>query len=246
MKLKNILKFTIPAIMVLMLVILSVNAISDKGVLNPKIDKSTQITIKHSFNKLDGEWWQWALSIPPSANPVLDTTGQDCEVGQHGDVWFLAGLFGSGTATRTCSIPAGKTVYFPVINSVNINTPNVCGQDANNIPATDLLNLSSAYVNNATNLSANLDGKPVKMNRFQYIFEIALPEDNIFDEPCEAANLGNVPAGIYSPSADDGFYATLPPLDAGIHTLHIHAENPDQAFVIDVTYNLNVVVISLK
>ena len=49
-------------------------------------------------------------------------------VGQSGSVWFLAGIFGGGSATRTCAVPAGKALYFPVLNSVNINAPNVCGQ----------------------------------------------------------------------------------------------------------------------
>jgi hypothetical protein len=79
------------------------------------------------FEQLSAEWWQWALSIPTSENPQLDTTGGKCVVGQRGSVWFLAGIFGGGTTTRICSVPADKVLYFPVINSVNINTPNVCG-----------------------------------------------------------------------------------------------------------------------
>src|SRR6266404_1942081 len=42
---------------------------------------------------LTGEWWQWALSIPASQNPLLDTTGDKCMVGQRGPIWFLAGTF---------------------------------------------------------------------------------------------------------------------------------------------------------
>src|SRR5437867_9117304 len=79
--------------------------------------------------ELSTQWWQWALSLPPSVNPQTDTTGEDCVVGQRGSTWFLAGVFGGGTASRTCSIPQGTTLFFPIINSVNINTPNVCGQD---------------------------------------------------------------------------------------------------------------------
>jgi len=53
-----------------------------------------------------------------------------------------------------------------------------------------------------------------------------------------------VPAGIYSPAVDDGFYVQLNPLKVGSHTLHFHAENP--GFVEDVTYNLTVVPVLLK
>ena len=66
-----------------------------------------------SFRQLSAEWWQWALSIPTSVNPQLDATGQDAVVGQHGSVWFLAGVFGGGTATRTCSVPEGTGTLFP-------------------------------------------------------------------------------------------------------------------------------------
>ena len=41
--------------------------------------------------QLTGEWWQWALSIPTSVNPLLDTTGERCMIGQRGSTWFLAG-----------------------------------------------------------------------------------------------------------------------------------------------------------
>ena len=79
------------------------------------------------LSELTAQWWQWAISIPTTANPLLDMTGGNCLVGQHGSVWFLAGNSG-GTATRQCSVPEGTALFFPVANYVNINTPNVCGQ----------------------------------------------------------------------------------------------------------------------
>lgn len=83
------------------------------------------------------------------------------------------------------------------------------------------------------------------MQRVQsVVFDVALPEDNVFDSPC--ANIGNVPAGIFSPGVDDGFYVLLNPLKAGNHTLQFHAENRSQNFSTDVTYNLTVVPVSLK
>jgi hypothetical protein len=46
-----------------------------------------------------------------------------------------------------------------------------------------------------------------------------------------------LPAGIYSPAVDDGFYVLLDPLSVGNHALHFHAENPMQNFIQDVTHN---------
>ena len=51
-----------------------------------------------------------------------DTTGEFASLGQSGPVWFLAGTFGS-TVTRTVTIPAGKTLFFPILNTIWINIP---------------------------------------------------------------------------------------------------------------------------
>ena len=32
-----------------------------------------------SFKESSAEWWQWALSIPVSENPLLDETGEKCD-----------------------------------------------------------------------------------------------------------------------------------------------------------------------
>jgi len=71
-------------------------------------------------------WWQYAFSIPvhnPSnfsqfLNPLFDETRTDCAVGQaNNPVFFLVGVFNiSGKATRTCTVPAGKMLFFPILN----------------------------------------------------------------------------------------------------------------------------------
>ena len=191
-----------------------------------------------SLSELSALWWQWGLSIPTAQNPQLDTTGENCMIGQRGSLWFLAGTWLGGTATRTCSIPEDKVLFFPVLNSVQVNAPNVCGQGPQNISVQDLRQAASAGLIGATGLSVEVDGKPVNnLLRIQSdVFDAALPENNIFDAPCAPAN---VPAGIYSPAVDDGFYARLDPLKIGQHTLHIHSAA--QGLVVDVTYKLTVV-----
>ena len=79
------------------------------------------------FAKLSAEWWQWALSIPTSVNPMTDPTGEFAVVGQRGSIWFLAGKWGGTTAIRSCSVPQGTALFFPVTNAVGINAPGVCG-----------------------------------------------------------------------------------------------------------------------
>ena len=65
-------------------------------------------------------WWRWFLSTPKLTNPVLDQTGKYAHIHQPSEhVWFLAGKIANENGNlphRFCSLPAGKSVLFPVIN----------------------------------------------------------------------------------------------------------------------------------
>lgn len=151
-----------------------------------------------SFKKLSTEWWQWALSIPASVNPQLDETGEDAFVGQRGSVWFLAGAFSGGTVVRNMVfVPEGTALFFPVINQINFNTPNVCGQGPGNLSVIDMRALSAAFIDGAVNLSVTVDGIAIKkLRRVQsQVFEVALPKDNVFVPLCAPLPL---PPGVYS------------------------------------------------
>ena len=197
-----------------------------------------------SAGELSAEWWQWVYSIPGVVNPVLDATGAYCAVGQCGDVWFLAGTF-AGAAVRSCIIPEGKTLFFPVINNALFDSPNQCGQGPGSLGSVkDTRAQAAAFIDSATKLSVTLDGKSVKQTQRikSQVFEVSMPADNIYVyfniTPCDP--------GVYSPAVDDGYYALINPLGVGSHTLHIHAESPLSGFVTDVTYNLTVVPVKLK
>ena len=198
------------------------------------------------LSSLTAEWWQWALSIPSTVSPLEDNTGENCVVGQRSSVWFLAGSFFGGTATRRCNVPEGVTLFFPVSNAVNFNTPNVCGQVQASISVKDLRATSAAFIEGVTNMEVDLDGKPLRdVKRTQSrVFPVALPADNVFNSFCGGP--ASVPAGIYSPGVDDGFYVWLNPLKPGNHKLHFHAENSGQAFMEDITYQLTIVPVSSK
>lgn len=208
-----------------------------------------------SFNAWSAEWWQDFLSISSSVNPMLDTNGGKCVVGQRGPVWFLAGTFGtlSGPITRHCSIPEGKALFFPVLNAVWFNTPNVCGQGPENLSVANLRTLAAGDVAKATTLSAKVDGQAIpdlNIDNLNFrvkstIFDIALPQNNVFDPICANAGLGDVPGGIYSPSVADGVYVMLKPLSVGSHTVRIEAANTD-GLSLDVTYKLKVVPVRRK
>jgi hypothetical protein len=65
---------------------------------------------------LPARWWTWAAAAPKASDPISDTTGEWCGKNQPTDVWFLAGTFGNGPISRSCEIPTGTPVYFPVLN----------------------------------------------------------------------------------------------------------------------------------
>ena len=202
------------------------------------------------FSRLSAQWWQWALSIPTSNSPLLDTTGEKCMVGQRGPTWFLATVFFGGSGTpiiRNCTVPDNVSLFFPVTNFVNINSPNICGEGPAEKSVAALRAGAAPFIDGAINLLVEIDGKPVEhLRRLQSkVFAAALPEENIFDAPC--ASIGNVPAGVYSPAVDDGVYVHIGALKPGPHILRIRAQSPASGFVQeDVIYNLNVQHVSLK
>jgi hypothetical protein len=75
----------------------------------------TQTWAGKSYADLAGEWWRWAAQIPASLNPVADRTGFLCRIGQSGSFFFLAQSGGGPAVRRTCTVPAGRAVFFPVI-----------------------------------------------------------------------------------------------------------------------------------
>ncbi len=206
---------------------------------NPPPQSQSQKT----FGKLSNAWWQWALSIPTNVNPLLDTTGADCGQGQSGSVWFLAGTFGGGSATRSCTIPAGKTLFFPTINFFQNNVGNgteVCPKTHFSIPTMwGILNPEVAAV---TTHEATVDNVPQQDQRAgpnNTPYNVKIPEDNLFNLACGSPPNPLIPAGTYSPNVSDGFYVMLAPLPTGTHTIHFSAatsQGPQQ----DVTYNLTV------
>ena len=78
----------------------------------------------HAYGKTYAEWsvkwWQWVFSLPATNSPILDTG--DCSAGQSGPVWFLASTFGCTTTTRSCTIPAGVALFFPIAWGAADNT----------------------------------------------------------------------------------------------------------------------------
>jgi hypothetical protein len=79
--------------LVLSIVIGLISPVSDawadgQNNLNRKIFSPDSKPFNKSFNEWNAEWWQFMYSLPASVNPLLDDTGANCVVGQHGLVVF--------------------------------------------------------------------------------------------------------------------------------------------------------------
>ncbi len=94
-----------------------------------------------TYGEWAAAWWQWLLPIPPctagvpdpkhptecagTPAPTLDLTGDECATHQDlsGSVWFLAGTsyntLDFGAPTRSCTVPADKYRFFPIVNVID-------------------------------------------------------------------------------------------------------------------------------
>jgi len=186
-----------------------------------------------SYGQWSAKWWQWALSIPEATNPLLDSSGANCAEGQAGPVWFLAGTFG-GSATRTCTVPDGKALLFPVLNFVDGAAVFDC-QPTGSGPCDEeaLRAEAKAAEDNPLLLEASVDGVALQ-NLSAYrtqspVFSITFPEGAIF----------GLPSGTFTPNVSDGYWVMLAPRSAGTHTIHFKGIDHN-GFSAEVTYNLTV------
>jgi hypothetical protein len=207
--------------------------------------RTTALADEDELPAMTARWWQLMFSIPSgrkvNVNPINDTVGTNCLVGQRGPTWFLGGSLTPSPVTRSCSVPSGEALFFPVINASNINTPGVCRQENRDLSVDELRAQIAPFIDGATKVLAEVDRKPVtNIVRVQSnVFAVALPAENISSIQCNETIL----KGIYSPAVDDGLYVLLQPLGVGLHTIHVHAEVPNPPkpnFVQDITYNLSV------
>jgi hypothetical protein len=166
---------------------------------------------------LAAQWWQWALAEPTSDNPLTDTTGQFAAVNQRGRVWFLAGNTG-GTTTRTITVPAGKALFFPIVNVFDVEdgiaVPGGTIVFMTHKPLQVAQGIVSSIIATATGLVCQVDGIPLQITAAN------LEQSTPFSVFLPAGNILGQPAGVYFPFIDSGYYVLLNPLSAGIHTIH--------------------------
>jgi len=164
-------------------------------------------------------WWQWAATFERFESPVADQTGERCAGHQSGDVWFLAGTYETQRTFRTCRVPRGKHLFFPLINYVVM--PNGAP-----IKCQSVMNTAARTTEGVSNLVLRIDGE-----RYGDLARHRQATGDCF-------NLGELvtpPVRMY-PSAANGYYVMLRPLPPGTHVIDLGGILPSMAQA--VTYTL--------
>lgn len=163
-----------------------------------------------SYGQWTVKWWKWMLSTPKSINPLIDHSGKNAAINQPAEnVWFLAGKLGTEDKSfplRTCNIPLGKSLLFPVINceANPIEYPDLKTEQ-------DLIDHVTRDENSIVEKKCFLNDIYIPSQRVKsdpLIFNITLTNDNIYD-----VNGGNTIA------CADGYWIFLKPLPPGEYML---------------------------
>ncbi|MCE4554007.1 hypothetical protein [Pelomonas cellulosilytica] len=162
-------------------------------------------------------WWRWALSFDDEDSPVADPDGRYCASGQDGPVWFLAGTYGTARTVRTCHVPAGKTLFFPLVNYVTFEP------DDEDESCVSLKQRAARLTPKPDALVLEVNGK-----RFTGLEAHRQATRRCFHPSDEDDTL----------AAGNGFYVALGPLKKGRYTLNFGGILPELSQA--VTYTLDV------
>jgi len=176
-----------------------------------------------TYGEWSARWWQWLLSIPTATNPTL---GGDCAQGQDDDVWFLPGTFG-GSATRTCTIPAGKPIFLPLINAVAF-------KPTGGETLLDLRRLAAAFVDTVNVLDCTIDGTALDAEVL-FAFRVHSPSFSVVAPPGALLH-----ASATDPMVSDGYWLLLEPFPPGTTHEIVVSTGTSGGFSADVTYTLTI------
>jgi hypothetical protein len=179
-------------------------------------------------------WLQWAMAIPAASNPILDPDGAYAAVGQAGKVWYLAGNFG-GETERSITVPSGTALFFPILNAFWNNTPEY--GDAPWSPEQEEFARAAVagLVDTTTSVALEIDGRPVPDMDSYRVASLA----GSCNLPAQGNILGAELEDVPHPCVADGYWALLPPMSVGDHTIHFSG-GFGSGFSLDVIYHISV------
>lgn len=201
----------------LLLICLSAQA-ADTGLLEP----GRQVA-GLSQAKWTRAWWQWAASFDTSSSPVADMTGERCAAGQQGRVWFLAGTYGTARTIRTCTVPSGKYLFFPLINYLMFPPPHGVASCA------ALVLDAKRYTDGVSNLVLRVDGREID----------GLDVQRMSSQGCFDLGKRHSLPDVIHPVAADGYYAMLKPLARGRHSIEFGGVLPSMIQAVSYTIDVD-------
>ncbi len=193
-----------------------------------------------TYGEWTARWWQWAgFGLPEVGNPIADTSGVNCGLGQWGPVFFLAGTQGGAPVARSCTIPAGKGILIPLVAFAG-SVPD----DAATIEEVAVMTKDAVDLTTLDTLALTIDGEAIKhLERYRVktpFFSYTGAAPGIVWNGCSYL-YPHCYEGFHAQAVGDGYWVLLNPLHPGTHNVYFHADIPDWGMTIDVTYELTVV-----
>lgn len=180
------------------------------------------IKAKHlvASDKQAAAWTRWIMALPYSTGPINDPSGAECAASQGGKDWFLAGTAG-GSAERTCDVPSGKHLVFPLLNWFCVFFPELYPDDeAVAQAASEMVDAAASLPDGVCELTLKIDGVDVlaDLDAASELFGVT---EHIFDVEANDDNFASSEglAGGTIPAITAGYYVRLKPLAPGDHTL---------------------------
>ncbi len=201
-----------------------------------------------SYAQWGARFFQWSYSMPVDAHPLFDTA--DISAGQSGPVWFIGGTFAAiepypgeivGIADRSGTVPAGKALFFPILNA------EAATLEGNGTTAEELTAAAEYFVSfvDVDTLFCEIDGVPVAdLGSYLALSPPAiygpLPANSILESQGYPVGEGDTSLFVA-----DGYYMMLRPLPVGVHTIHFGGTADYSAefgftFTLDITYTITV------
>lgn len=208
---------------------------------NPGVTPPHARAYGSSYAEWGAQWWRWAYSFPVDQFPSLQSGELDCGLGQSDPVWFLAGTAGQRPVTRSCTIPTGKALFFPIISYLNdypCPDPNFQPPPGETLEQF-LTEGAQAVIDLVTQLEVVVDGRSLN-DLFSYqatsrLFTFTADPSLVAFDSCVN---GTKQFGV-----TDGYWILLRPLPPGPHTIFFRAVldfGGGSTFEVQVTYNLTI------
>lgn len=189
-----------------------------------------------SMQQWSNRWWNWMVGQPKESNPTEDSDGKyanNCQT--YDNVYFLCGTTTSKNVVRSCDIPDGKSILFPVIcyehsllEDRDINNPH------------ELLKLSTEDLNeyDMNNVSAKINDNEYSTKdgiiRIRSpLFSITLPKSNVWSTGNEGFTI----------AAADGYWIFVNDIDPGSYDIKFRARpsHPETGSLeIDTSYKIKI------